>query len=128
MSYIKENLSKNENIVSLVALSKYGLIMPLVWLVIFFPVGIYQILVFATTKQGITSKKVIKKTGVIGVTTDEIRNVKIESVEIKQGILGRIFNYGTVIISGTGGSKLSLNFVNNPKKVKQTIDNLIDNV
>jgi uncharacterized membrane protein YdbT with pleckstrin-like domain len=128
MSYIKENLSKNENIVSFVALSKYGLIMPCLWLVIFFPVGIYQILVFATTKQGITSKKVIKKTGVIGVTTDEIRNVKIESVEIKQGISGRIFNYGTVIISGTGGSKLSLNFVNNPKKVKQTIDNLIDNV
>jgi uncharacterized membrane protein YdbT with pleckstrin-like domain len=128
MSYIKENLSKNENIVSLVALSKYGLIMPCLWLLILFPVGIYQILVFATTKQGITSKKVIKKTGVIGVTTDEIRNVKIESVEIKQGILGRIFNYGTVIISGTGGSKLSLNFVNNPKKVKQTIDNLIDNV
>ena len=33
-----------------------------------------------------------------------MRLTKAETVEIKQGILGRMLGYGTVIVTGTGSS------------------------
>ena len=48
---------------------------------------------------------------------------KVETVEIKQGVLGRILGYGNVIVSGTGSSKVVIRRVYNPIDVKKNIDN-----
>ena len=33
---------------------------------------------------------------------------KVESIQVEQGLLGRLFNFGTLIVSGTGTSHAPL--------------------
>ena len=73
-----------------------------------------------------TNKRVVKRTGVINVTTEELHRERIESVEIRQSILGRIFNYGDILFSGTGTSKVVFHFINQPRLMKQIIDAVIN--
>jgi len=58
-----------------------------------------------TDEFAITNKRVIIKTGLISRRTFEMNLSKIESVNVDQGILGRILGYGTIRIVGTGGTK-----------------------
>lgn len=72
-----------------------------------------------------TNKRVVKRTGVINVTTEELNRERIESVEIRQSVLGRLFNYGDILFSGTGTSKVVFSFINQPRLMKQVIDEVI---
>lgn len=72
-----------------------------------------------------TNKRVIKRTGIVNVTTEELQCERIESVEIRQSIFGRLFNYGDILFSGTGTSKIVFTFVNQPRLMKQMIDDII---
>jgi uncharacterized membrane protein YdbT with pleckstrin-like domain len=56
-----------------------------------------------TTEIAITSKRVIYKTGLVRRVTSEISVDKIETVLVEQGVLGRVLNFGTVVVRGTGG-------------------------
>jgi uncharacterized membrane protein YdbT with pleckstrin-like domain len=58
---------------------------------------------FLCTEYGVTNKRLMIKKGVIRLQTAEIPTDRIESIYCKQGLLGRIFCYGTVCISGVGG-------------------------
>lgn len=73
-----------------------------------------------------TNKRVVKRTGIINVTTEELNRERIESVEIRQSILGRLFNYGDILFSGTGTSKVVFTFINQPRLMKQVIDEVIN--
>ena len=56
---------------------------------------------------------------------------KVETIEIKQGILGRILGYGNVLISVTSSSFVIISKVSNPievKKKKNEIDQEITRV
>ena len=50
----------------------------------------------------VTSRRVIYKTGFIRRNTVEMNLDKVESVLVRQGILGRMLNFGEVIIRGVG--------------------------
>ena len=58
----------------------------------------------ASTELAVTDQRVIYKSGVIARHTLEMNRSKVESVDVDQSILGRIFGYGTVVLRGTGGS------------------------
>jgi uncharacterized membrane protein YdbT with pleckstrin-like domain len=55
-----------------------------------------------TTEIAVTNRRVIYKTGFIRRNTTEMHMDKVESVDVKQSILGRILNYGDVEIRGVG--------------------------
>jgi uncharacterized membrane protein YdbT with pleckstrin-like domain len=57
-----------------------------------------------TTELAVTDHRVIYKTGLLSRHTLEMNRSKVESVDVNQTILGRIFGYGTIIVRGTGGS------------------------
>ncbi len=57
---------------------------------------------YATTELAITNKRVIAKSGLIQRKTMEMFLNKIESVQVEQGVLARMFDYGTVTLAGTG--------------------------
>ncbi len=59
----------------------------------------------ATYEYAITNRRVIVKTGFISRYTYEMPHTKVESISVNQSILGRIFDYGDLIIIGTGGSR-----------------------
>ena len=88
--------------------------------------AVYDYLRLATIEMVITNKRVICKKGIISVKTQELKTNKIESVEIKQSILGRIFGYGTLMFSGTGTAKVRFAAVDNPWVVKSQVETIIE--
>jgi len=60
---------------------------------------------YATSEFAVTNKRVIVKVGLINRRTLELVLAKIETVGVDQSIPGRIFNYGTIIVTGTGGTQ-----------------------
>jgi uncharacterized membrane protein YdbT with pleckstrin-like domain len=58
----------------------------------------------ATSEFAITTKRVIIKEGLIARRTLEMNLSKIETVNVDQNIMGRILNYGSITIIGTGGT------------------------
>lgn len=110
-SYVDSNLIKDETVqyrgeLSLWALAGY--IVPGVLLVPLFGVGLVILLMgyikYKTTELAVTNKRVIAKTGFISRETVELNLAKTESIQINQSLLGRVFNYGSLMINGTGAS------------------------
>ena len=60
-------------------------------------------LAYASSELVITDLRVLIKTGLVQRQTIEMFISKVESVAVDQGVLGRLFDYGTVAIRGTGG-------------------------
>jgi uncharacterized membrane protein YdbT with pleckstrin-like domain len=54
------------------------------------------------TEFAVTDRRVISKRGFINRSTNEMNMDKIESVQVDQSILGRLLDYGTVTVRGTG--------------------------
>ena len=46
----------------------------------------------------ITDKRILFKFGILSRTTSEFRFEKVESCDVEQGVLGRIFGFGSIII------------------------------
>lgn len=69
-----------------------------------------------TTELGITTKRVIAKIGLIRRNTIELNHSKVESFNVDQSILGRILDFGTIIIQGTGGGKTPIKGIDSPLK------------
>ena len=57
-----------------------------------------------TTEIAVTDKRIIYKSGFIQRHTVEMQMDKVESVDVDQSILGRIFNYGDITVRGTGAT------------------------
>lgn len=66
----------------------------------------------------------IYKKGIISRTTDEMKLSSIETVEIHQGIIGRIFGFGTVQVTGRGVSDVKFKRIDDPMNVKRAIESV----
>lgn len=62
----------------------------------------------------ITSKRIIIKKGWLSIWTLEMSLRKIETVNVEQSILGRIFGYGSLTVIGTGGTKEEFSCIRKP--------------
>jgi uncharacterized membrane protein YdbT with pleckstrin-like domain len=67
-----------------------------------------------TTEVAVTDRRIIYKRGLINRHTVEMHMDKVESVDVDQSILGRIFNYGDIIIRGTGETVEPLRGIDRP--------------
>ena len=67
-----------------------------------------------TTELAVTDHRVIYKSGLLSRHTIEMNRDKVESVDVDQSFLGRIFGYGTVIVRGTGGSLEPMRNIDDP--------------
>lgn len=68
----------------------------------------------STTELAVTNRRIILKRGWIRRRTVEMNMDKVESVDVDQSILGRIFNYGDVTVRGTGASIEPLRMIGDP--------------
>src|SRR5215210_6857204 len=73
------------------------------------------------TEVAVTDRRVIYKTGLIQRHTVEINLDKIESVDVDQSVLGRLFGYGTVTIRGTGQAVEPLRDMADPLQFRSAI-------
>ncbi len=67
-----------------------------------------------TTEIAVTDKRVIFKEGFIRRSTTEMNMGRVESVEVDQSILGRIFNYGDITVRGTGAGLQPMRMIGKP--------------
>ncbi|MDY4174720.1 MAG: PH domain-containing protein [Bacteroidales bacterium] len=74
----------------------------------------------------ITNKRIIMKTGLISRNIFEMTVQHVESVNVDQSILGRIFGYGTVIIVGSGGTKESFPDIAKPLAFRRAFMDTLD--
>lgn len=100
-SYVQSNLIKDEHVVY--EAKPHWIVF--VSLRAVFTLFIAPLIYFLTSEFAITNKRIIIKVGLISRRTLEMNLGKVESINVDQSILGRLIDYGTINIIGTGGTK-----------------------
>jgi membrane protein YdbS with pleckstrin-like domain len=67
-----------------------------------------------TTEIAVTNHRLIVKRGWLSRSTDELQLKAIEQVNFQQGFLGRLFDFGSVDVHGTGVDDLRIPAVAGP--------------
>jgi len=75
----------------------------------------------STTETDVTNMRVVHKTGFIKRRTFEMSLDKVESVDVNQSILGRIFNYGDVTVRGVGEGSETIDTIASPLEFRNHI-------
>jgi uncharacterized membrane protein YdbT with pleckstrin-like domain len=123
MGYIDQNLAKGERVVYRTRQHKIIFALPTLFMVIalqgrFLPgrdccdalvaVGalwwMATLLSYFCTEFGVTTRRVIIKAGIFRLNSIEVLNSQVESIKVKQSVLGRVLDYGTVTVTGGGGT------------------------
>ena len=141
MGYVESNLLPNEQITYraklhwiifalpalvfliaiLVALGGGGWIagsaVGIIGLVLFLPPWIKSI----SSEFAITNKRVLIKVGLVRRHSLELLLQKVEGIGVDQGVLGRILGYGTITVSGVGGTKEAFRMISNPLDFRRQV-------
>ena len=89
-------------------------------------VFVCRIIQYLCVQYGVTNKRLIIKRGVLRIVAVEIPIDRIESVCCIQGLFGMMFNYGTIRVSGIGGSIPAFHMVCRPYALRRKIAGIID--
>ncbi len=74
-----------------------------------------------TSEVAVTDRRIIVKRGFIRRHTVEMNMAKIESVDVDQTLIGRIFDFGDVSVRGTGTTFETLRRIDAPLKLRSTV-------
>jgi uncharacterized membrane protein YdbT with pleckstrin-like domain len=74
-----------------------------------------------TSEFAVTNKRVIVKIGWISRRTIEMSLTKVESIDVVQGILGRVLGYGTILVVGTGSTKEPFKYIDDPLGFRRAV-------
>ena len=118
--YVESNLTKDEKVLYEAKLH-WMIFVSLKALLTLFIAPIIQ---FTTSEFAITNKRVIIKVGLISRRTLEMNLPKIESVNVNQGVLGRMLGYGTITVIGTGGTREAFAYISNPLEFRKQFQSI----
>lgn len=149
MNYIQKNLQSGEEIKYVAKLHFFLFVQPIILLLIgaflasspkeisamthyagllilFFGIVslLSRILIKVGSSYAVTNKRVVLKTGVISRRAVDLVLAKCEGLHIKQSVLGRIFNFGTITVT-TGGVSSSYPYIADPMAFKREINTQI---
>ena len=147
MTFIKNNLENGENLIfqssqSIKSLFFWTFIFVIIGFVDFFVRAeknimiphqviiafvifsfIKNLIVYLTTEYGITNSRILSKEGLIRRDIEEMNLNSIESINVNQTILARLLNYGTIVISGRGTSKVIFKDIDRVTEIRKLIKN-----
>jgi len=90
--------------------------------------GIIALLMFVgewlrrhATEIVVTDRRVILKRGLLSHHTVEMNVAKIETVDVRQSVWGRLLDYGTIVVRGTGAGIEPLRGVGAPVALRNAI-------
>lgn len=149
MNYIQKNLLSGEEIKYVARLHFFLFVQPIILLLIgaflasspkeisamthyagllilFFGIVslLSRILIKVGSSYAVTNKRVILKTGVISRKAVDLVLAKCEGLHIKQSVLGRIFNFGTITVT-TGGASSTYPYIADPLAFRREINTQI---
>jgi uncharacterized membrane protein YdbT with pleckstrin-like domain len=129
MSYLDESLAPGETIVGRFDLhwtAKWRLI---VFLLLAIPTlgialiaAIYEWIRLRSIEQGVTNRRVVRKTGIVSRQTEELRLASIETIDLHQTAWGRIFGFGDIVLTGRGESSMIFGRLARPLEAKRAIE------
>ena len=99
-------------------------------LAILIPTGLvaWPYVVIKNSEFAVTNKRVIIKVGVIRTKSLELFLNKIEAITVDQSIIGRILNYGNIIVSGSGGTKEPFSGIKAPLDFRKAVHQATDSI
>ena len=103
-----------------------GAFLALVILLLFAIPAVRALIRYLTTEFAITSRRVIVKFGLIKRITRELNHNRVESLDVRQGVFERIFNAGTIVVRGTGGTPQPVGFIFQPMEFRRNALEVID--
>ena len=92
--------------------------------ILFLLVGVWRavktVVVFMTNEMALTDKRMIGKSGFIRRDSLDVRKDFVSGLTFNQSILGRIMDYGTVVVRG-GGGDVGFSYIKEPQKFRNTV-------
>jgi uncharacterized membrane protein YdbT with pleckstrin-like domain len=129
VSYLDESLAPGETIVARFDLhwtAKWRLI---VFLLLAIPTlgiallaALYEWLRLRSIEQGVTNRRVVRKTGIVSRETEELRLASIETIDLRQSVWGRMLGFGDVVLTGRGESAMIFARLASPLEAKRAIE------
>jgi uncharacterized membrane protein YdbT with pleckstrin-like domain len=74
-----------------------------------------------SSEFAVTNKRVLVKVGLVRRHSLELLLQKVEGIGVDQGILGRILGYGTITVSGTGGTREAFRMIARPLEFRRQV-------
>lgn len=125
-NYVEKNLVSGEAVVYEGRLSLWHLAPNILIGLILIPLFGLGLLVllgvlvrYKSTELAITNKRIVAKFGFIRRSTVEIGVRKIESIQVHQGIMGRIFNFGSIVMAGAGNPQAPIPGISQPMEFRR---------
>lgn len=76
---------------------------------------------YTTSEFAVTTKRVIVKVGLFRRHTVELLLRQVEAIAVDQSVMGRVFDYGSVTLSGTGGVREVFHNITAPLEFRRRI-------
>lgn len=74
-----------------------------------------------TSEFAVTNKRVILKLGVLNVRSVELLLPKIEGIAVTQSLAGRLFGFGAIVLTGSGGTQEPFTGIQAPLDFRQAV-------
>jgi uncharacterized membrane protein YdbT with pleckstrin-like domain len=87
--------------------------------------GVWAWIAYSTSEFAVTNKRVVIKVGLIRRRSLETLLSKVEGVSVDQGLLGRMLDYGTIGITGTGGTRETFTRIGAPLEFRRQVQDAI---
>ncbi|MCX7679812.1 MAG: PH domain-containing protein [Spirochaetes bacterium] len=81
---------------------------------------------YTKSEMVVTNKRVMIKVGIIRRHSLETLLKKVESIKVDQPIIGRMLGYGTIVVSGTGGTPEPFHRIANPLEFRKQVNEQIE--
>jgi uncharacterized membrane protein YdbT with pleckstrin-like domain len=93
-------------------------------LMLVIPLGVlfHSYLTWRCSEFAVTDKRVLIKTGIVSRHTLETILTKIENIGVEQTLWGRLFNFGTLYVTGTGSTREIFPGIHAPLEFRKAIE------
>ncbi len=76
---------------------------------------------YHSSEFAVTDKRVIIKVGILHRRTLEMLLSKVEAISVDQGLAGRMLDYGTIVVVGSGGTRESFERIAGPLEFRRAV-------
>ena len=73
----------------------------------------------ANSEFAITNKRIVVKLGVLTTRSLELNLQKVEGIAVEQDLTGQMFGYGTIVVTGTGGTREPFDGIEDPHEFRR---------
>lgn len=128
--FIAEQLNQGEEIIHEGKTHPLSVIVPMLWccILVGFLKGKHKAVIdYFTAEIAVTNRRLIGKRGLISIETMDLQLQKVSALEVKQGVIGRILDYGTLYIATDGYHRHVFHGVIAPYRFRKIFNDALEN-